>query len=517
MLGWIKGFKSDHPLDDKEGGRILLEGLQAKDPVTALEELSGYLDQVKTAGGLSPARAYALVDLLDRTGRAQYRKLNALYVSEAHRLTRFQQTRIAGATSALCQQLADGYRFCLAKYEVGATGASALRPYLHRIAARALRAYGGQLKWALLRYGPIERRIWEGLGQLYVASESLGFLREPLVLYRGQAGQSTPEQECLKALMLAVSAPDGLLPVQLDLAERLIARCAPRFACSAGAADGLHYVFDLSAAQPPGRLSRISGLPSSTLFFGPGEAAGEIAELIQFMTRHDAVPADFTVGGEHSFERVGETLRHLERYWSRDLPERRQRRRRHVESVSVVHEFEEVVANAGGLFLESPFVSNEETWTVEDESQGGFGALVKAPLGQWVRVGQLIGVRRDEGVTWAVGVVRRVSADRDGNQRVGVEVLSYGGAAVSVLPADAGDRDDTTPEDGEICVLLSTADTQSGDVTLLLRPGSHRRGRTLEMRAYDRAYRLTPLGSTEKGGDFELVRFRIEELPQPTR
>lgn len=512
MLGWIKGFKSDHPLDDKEGGRILLDGLQAKDPVSALEEVSGYLDQVKTADGLAPQRAYALVDLLDRTGRPHYRKLNALYVSETHRLTRFQQTRIAGTASALCQQLADGYRFCLAKYEVGAMGASALRPYLHRIAARALRAYGGQLKWALLRYGPIERRIWEGVGQLYVASQSLGFLHEPLVLYRGQAGQTTPEQECLKVLMLAVSAPDGLLPIQLDLAERLIARCAPRFTCSPKPADGLHYVFDLSAAHRPGRLSRISGLPASTLFFGPGEAGRQIAELIAFLTRHNAVPADFTLGGEHSLERLGETLRHLERYWSRDLPERRQRRRRHVESVSVVHEYEEVVANAGGLFLESPFVSNEEIWTIEDESQSGFGAFVKEPLGQWIRVGQLVGVRRDEGVTWAVGVVRRVSADREGNHRVGVEVISEGGAAVSVLPADAAERDDNTPEDGEICVLLSTAGTQSGEVTLLLRPGLRRPGQALEMRAYDRAYLLTPLGLTEKGGDFELARFRVQEI-----
>jgi hypothetical protein len=513
MLGWIKGFKSDHPLDDKEGGRILLEGLQAKDPVSALEEVSGYLDQVKTADGLSPQRAYGLVDLLDRTGRAQYRKLTALYVSESHRLTRFQQARTAGAASALCQQLADGYRYCLAKYEVGAMGASALRPYLHRIAARALRAYGGQLKWTLLRYGPIERRIWEGVGQLYVASQSLGFLREPLVLYRGQAMQTTPEQECLTVLMLAVSAPDGLLPIQLDLAERLIARCAPQFVSSATAADGLHYVFDLGAAHPPGRLSKISGLPASTLFFGPGTGGRQIAELTEFVTRHGAVPADFSIGGEYSLERVTETLRHLGRYWSRDLPERRQRRRRHVESVSVVHEYEEVVANAGGLFLESPFVSNEEPWTIEDQSQGGFGAFVKQPHGHWIRVGQLIGVRRDEGVTWAVGVVRRVTADREGNHRVGVEILSEGGAAVSVLPASATDRDEDLPEDGEVCVLLSNTGAQPGEVTLLLRPGLHRPGQALEMRAYDRAYLLTPLGLAEKGGDFELARFRVGDLP----
>ena len=513
MLGWIKGFRSDHPLDDKEGGRLLLAGLETKDPVTALEEVSGYLDQVKTADGLAALRGYEIVDLLDRTARPQYRKLNQLYVSEAHRLTKFQQGRIAAAAGTLCQQLADGYRFCLAKYEVGAIGASALRQHLPRITARAIRAYGGQLKWSLLRYGPVEGRTWEGLGQLYVAAQSLGFLGEPLVLYRGSTGRSSPEHEFLKVLMLAVSSPDSLLPIQLDITERLIARFAPNLASSRQAGDGLHYVFELSAARAPGRLARISGLPPSTLFFGPGTASRQVDELIAVIEQHNAVPSDLTLGTEHRLERVEEALRHLQRYWSRDLPERRQRRRRHVESVTVVHEFAEVVANAGGLFLESPFISNDETWTVEDKSEGGFSAVVREPQGHWIRVGQLIGVRRDEGVTWAVGIVRRVTSDEQGNRRVGVELLSHGGAAVTVLPAAISERDEGIAPDGEICVLLSSSSVQTGEVTLLMRPGLFRRGRELAMRAYDRSYVLSPLGLSEKGEDFELVRFRIGSQP----
>jgi hypothetical protein len=513
MLGWIKGFESDHPLEDKEAGRLLLAGIEAKDPVTALEEVSAYLDQVQTAEGLAALRGYEIVDLLDRTVRSQYRRLNQLYVSETERLTKFQQGRIAGAAGTLCQQLAEGYRFCLAKYEIGAVGASALRPHLPRIVARAIRAYGGQLKWSLLRYGLVENRTWEGLGQLYLAAQSLGFLGEPLVLYRGATGRSSPEHECLKVLMLAVSSPDGLLPIQLDIAERLIARFAPDLVASKRASSGLHYVFDLSAARAPGRLDRISGLPPSTLFFGPGTAARQVDELIAFIERTNAVPADLPLESEHRLERVEQTLRHLARYWSLDLPERRQRRRRHAESVTVVHEFAEVVANAGGLFLESPFVSNDESWMVEDKSEGGFGARVREPHGHWIRVGQLIGIRRNGGVTWAVGIVRRVTSDEEGNRRVGVEVLSDGGAAVSVLPAAMSERDEGTPSDGEICVLLSSATMQAGEITLLTPPGLFRWGRELEMRAYDRRYRLSPLGLSEKGEDFELARFRVDARP----
>jgi hypothetical protein len=511
MLGWTKGFRSDHPLEDKEGARLLLEGLASKDQVTALEEIAAYLDHVKTADSLSPLRAYEIVDLLDRTARPYYRKLNQLYISETHRLTKFQENRLTGAAEAFCQQLADGYRFCLAKYEVGAMGASALRVHLPRITTRALRGYGGQLKWALLRYGPSERRIWEGVGQLYVAAQSLGCLRDLLVMYRGAADSSTAERECLKVLMLAVSAPDGLLPVQVDIAERLIARFAPSFAGSMQPGGELQYTFDLAAGQPPGRLARIAALPTSMLFFGPGTAAGAVRELLESVERNDALPEGLPLGSEHSTTRVQETLRHLARYWSSELPERKQRRQRRVEPVSVVHEFEEVVANAGGLFLESPFVSNAEDWTVEDESEGGFGAYVREPQGQWVRVGQVIGVRRDGGVTWAVGIVRRVTSDEEGNRRVGIQVLSHGGAAVTVLPAFATERDDDDSPDGEICVLLAASAPQSGEVTLLVRPGLYRPARALEMRAYDRSYLLAPLGLAEKGEDFELVRFRITD------
>ena len=57
-----------------------------------------------------------------------------------------------------------------------------------------------------------------------------------------------------------------------------------------------------------------------------------------------------------------------------------------VERVSVVHDYDEVVANVGGLFLESPFVSNDEEWVIENESVGGLGAFVSQPHGAWLKV-----------------------------------------------------------------------------------------------------------------------------------
>ncbi len=164
MLSWIKRGRSDHPLDDKDAPKILLDDLAGKEPVPAIEQLSSYLDAVKTADNLKPLRALEIVDLLDRTGRATQRRLSQTFVAENEQLTKFQQARLWGAVYAYWTQIAEGYRFCLAKYQVGAIGAGALTPQLPRIICRAMRACAGQLKWSLLRYGPVEPRVWQDLG-----------------------------------------------------------------------------------------------------------------------------------------------------------------------------------------------------------------------------------------------------------------------------------------------------------------------------------------------------------------
>src|SRR3972149_3135868 len=50
--------------------------------------------------------------------------------------------------------------------------------------------------------------------------------------------------------------PDGLLPLEVELAERLIAALAPRFALADAPAPGLAFWIDLAQAMAPARLSR---------------------------------------------------------------------------------------------------------------------------------------------------------------------------------------------------------------------------------------------------------------------
>ncbi len=511
MLSWIRSRRSDHLLDDKDGASILLDELAGKDPIPALELVSSYLDAVKTAENLKPGRAFEIVDLLDRSGRPLERRLNQGLVAEGQRLTRFQQARLWTTVYAYWTQMAEGYRFCLAKYEVGAVGAAALKPQLPRITCRAMRACAGQLKWTLLRYGPVEPRVWQDLGGLYLLAESLRFAQITLGVYRGATGESSPERELLRALMLAVSSPDGLLPAQIEIAERVIAQLAGRFRMAPRPARGVHYIFELSGERPPGRLPANSRLTASMRGFGAGEASAEVEQIMQSIDRSQALPPDLALGGDYDPALVQTTLRHLLRYWAPMLPQRKERRRRHVERVSVVHDYEEVVANVGGLFLESPFVSNDEEWVVENESKGGLGVFVSQPNGAWLKVGNLIGIRREEGVSWGAGIVRRVTTDEQANRYIGIEILAHGGAAVTILAASTSAKDSPLPPQGELCILLPSATVQTGEATLLMRPGLFSPSRNLVMRAYDRQYLLLPLGLVESSDEFDLGHYRIFE------
>lgn len=514
MLRWIKGGRSDHPLDDEEAPGILLEQVSGKDPIPALESISAHLDAVKTADNLRPARAYEIVDLLDRTGRPLQRRLNHEYVADAQRMTRFQQARVWSSVYNYWTELAEGYRFCLAKYEVGAVGAAALKPHLSRITCRALRACTGRLKWTLLRYGPVEPRVWQDIGALYLLAVTLQFARAKLSVYRGAKGESSAEREFLHALILAMSSADGLLPQQIDIADRIIAHLSDSFRVAARPGRGVHWVFDLTGERAPARLPPAPELKPSTRCFGPGDAAAQLVRLAAFVKEHQAMPPEVSLGTDYDATLIQATLRHLQRYWTATPPERKDHRRRHLERVSVVHDFEEVVANVGGLFLESPFVSNDEEWVVENESDGGFGAVVPQPNGSWLKVGDLIGIRREDGVAWGAGIVRRVTVDDKGIRNVGIQMLAAGGAAVTVLSMTPEAKDSRISPDGEVCVLLPSGNAQSGEATLLMRAGLFSASQDLLMRAYDRQYHLFPLGLTERGNEFDVGRYRILEQLQ---
>jgi hypothetical protein len=505
MLNWMKGGGSDHPLTDEKAARELLADLPS-DVFKVLDELGGWLEQLQEAPDLKLSRAFEIVDVLDHAARGHLRRLQQEYVSTGGRLQRFQESRIWTASSQFWRRLSRAHVFLVKRFQSEGSTWGSIKDRVPLIVARGLRAGSMLLKWQLLRYGPVDRETWTMLGYLFAYAEDKGIAAKIVTVYPGS--DSTIQHEYLRAAMLAVSSTDSLLPAKLDIAERLIAYFADQYLIQRQPGKGCHFFVDLNSGSGPARFVARVEMKPGVRFLGPGTVAKALEALVSSMKTDGALPSSMDLGGTHPPEVVIETVRHLAKYWSPQPPARSEERKHAVSQIRVAHGFDDVVARLSEGYHESPeAVRIEETWTVENESPGGYGAVMTATAGDWVKVGALIGMQLSDGGAWGVGVVRRVSS-RDSRQRyVGIQLLARGATIVRLRPVDGG-----MPPQVALLLPSSAVDTRpSGEMSLLLREGGYSPKSALEMVAYSRSYLLAPRKLVEEGADFDMARFQVTQ------
>jgi hypothetical protein len=488
---------------DPASSRDVLQEITGREGGDCLQGLSGLLDKLKTARSLDLARAFDIVDDLDRAGRPAWRKAAHEYHAGAGRLTNYQANRLWAAVGDFMVQLAEAYEFCLASYETGAAGSAALRSQLLRMIGRALRLRVSALSWDYVRYASQFGR-WSELYRLYQLAEHRGCADQKVVLYRG-GRLCTIEQEFMQALMLAVAAPHSMLPEQIDVADRITARLAHHFALSGGAnaKASRAYFFDPASNNPPAR--ELPGIrpPFTARRFGLGDAEAELRNLAKRAERGELPLSEIGVD-RHSQEIVAPTLQHLIRYWCDVPPERRHSRRREPQRIVVSHGFAEIVAKVGNLPSAYPFVSSQETWLVENNAEGGIGALVASPHGAWVTIGCLVAFRYPEAGVWNLGVVRHLT-DEKADRFVGIELVSRGGVAVSLVrPKGRG----AATADDCLGVWLAGEPSKDGHIRLLVPRGMHSPSSVVHMRVHDREYVLTPGAPIAAGPDYQICLYR---------
>jgi hypothetical protein len=244
--------------------------------------------------------------------------------------------------SGFWRALGDGYILCLDQQEAGSGGATAVRKSLPVIFARALRVLTLQLKWVLLRYGPVEPRLWNELARLYKFAERKGIAESKVAVYPGVHGESTIREEFLKSLMLAASSTDGLPPIKQMIAERAVAQFSSAFVLSRKS-DGCTYCFNLDEPKPPVRLFQGAAASPGMLYFSAGEALAQLRQLIKQVVETGGVPKDINLGGTYEKDIVVATLKHLELYWSESPPARSSERRKTAARITVVPGFGEIL------------------------------------------------------------------------------------------------------------------------------------------------------------------------------
>ena len=492
------GGKADHPLADPKEARKLLEETAADDSLKALDELGHWFESVGATEGFKPDYRAQLVLQIDEAAQSHLRKLSREYLSSA-RLSKFQENRLWTAIHGYWERCGAAFAACVAFYDSGAKGADALKTSVALLGSRALRAFGQQMKWQYLRYGPFDNSIWGRAAKVYLQSEARGLLGRKVTVYPAVPGESTAEYEFVRIAMLAASSPDGLLPVEIELAERLIAHFAPSFSLFPKQEAEAAYWIDLAASQPPLRLAKPPQPSATVRFLSAGKAMQEAQALMDRVKTSNAVPSSVNLGGAYEPAMVQDVLEHLSMYWSTQPPERKHLRHRVKTRLAVVHGLEGVLAALGGSQSLDFGATEAESWIVDNVSAGGFGALVPQIQGEWLKIGCLLGLQPEGGDNWLLGVVRRFNRDTPKQGSVGIQTLARATQTVEFQIGAAA----------ETGLLLDPQGIETAsEAHVLLKSGVYIPGQNIEFEQGGKHVFLLPLGPAETGDDYEILRCR---------
>ncbi len=503
MLNLFGNGKSDHPMADLKSARKILDEIPAGDPFKALEDLSHWLESVCTPGSFKPDHRAQLVQPIDESAQLHLRKLQREYLSSP-RLSKSQENRLWTAIREWHRQSALAFAICIDAYATGQKGWEDLKQSMPLLTVRALRSLAAQMKWQHIRYGPPDNTLWVMFAKIYALAENRKHSQSRVIAYAGLPGETSPEKEFLKAVMFAASSPDSLVPVEIELVERLIAHLAGSFKLATSLQPDIVYCFDLANHEPPVRAAHLPHRAPTLRFFAAGGALKEIEKLAQTVKSTGAVPSSIALGGDYEPEVVLDVLDHLALHWAPKPPERRAQRHRVKSRLTITYGFDGVRAalDPTGEVQFDP--SKVESWIVENVSAGGFGASVPQIKGDWLKIGCLLGLQPEGGSNWVVGVIRRFQRESPGQGTVGIQTLARAAVPVQVKLQSAQTG---TSRDSETAILLNPIDS-AREAQLLLRANVLVAGQNLVLERNGKAYLLLPTGDMERGEDYELVRCR---------
>jgi hypothetical protein len=296
--------------------------------------------------------------------------------------------------------------------------------------------------------------------------------------------------------MFSASAMDSRLQADIELAEHVIEALAPAFELAKTPAPQLPYWIDLARPMTPARSQQPAQPAASLRFIGPGAALMRLQLLTQGVEKSGQPPAELKLGAGCDADTLLVVMRHLVAHWGSTPPERKHKRHNVTSRLKIAHGFDGVVRALGGGGDSLDFNGDADpTWTVENVSAGGFGALAPQAKSEWLKVGTLVAAWPEGAPGWLVGTVRRVSKLTPQAIRVGVETLSRAPAVSQFALRNTGAAGVLLPAVG-------------GETAIALRAGVYARGENLEATVSGRQHVYLPQGVAERGEDYEIVKFR---------
>lgn len=529
VLDWVKkrAGAASAPKPEPRPADALLPDLRDSDPVTALNELNGWLDPSRDAARADPkARSEILLQVQD-AGRAHVAALVAKYLEGA---ARKQAARDAVWKSLVQYQarLTHALGLC-AKALLGASYEDAtLLADAEVCAARALQSCRALAKICLLHYTGVPGGVWRLAYALHSGAEEIGSATSPVKADADPKKVTTVEQEFLRLLMLRVSEPDMLAPEEIEAADRVLEQLGEGFTLRPpGVADN-PFCFDPQGGLPPQRANAGQTPPgASARYFGPGMGFDAL-ERIQRQLAAARLEEIKVFGADISPAAQLDTVQHLLAFWlakpSAEPPARRPAQgtlQIHHGYAQVWRQLNDAGHGAGELSLADPDdfgPQPAETWTLRESSDAELAATFAQPGAGWAKCGAALAVTAQAGGESWVGVIRRMHCEPNQDAQVDIALLSRKPQALQLREVREKGEDSAVSEAASrqfdfasvrAILVAEPADGVSAP-SVLLPAASWKPGRIYET-TDDPVRRLRAVQAIRYGDDY--VRAKFEWLP----
>ena len=532
---WPKDIehKPGHPMASLDQVKSLLAGLPVNNAFEALEKITTWLASVIATPGFNPAIRLTVIQLLDATGHPFSLEMQRQHLA-MFRLQDARDQRLWQAALDFSRRCSDAYEICLAELDQ-----HSLPPeQLALVCARAMRAYTTQLKIQLMRYRPVEQRIWDGLFGFY----SLALAREaafiPVTIFPNETPTTNVQLELLCALMLEVASPESLTPDQLELTDRITSRLAGEFDFLGQPGEGCSYFINLAQPQPPENMDKEMTVNAGLRFFGAGPAKSKLEQIIK-QNELGTVDREYRFGDDYTVDQKLTVLRHLLLFWGPNPPRRQQERAGLSVVIDMVHDYNIVSKLITQVdFSGTPRLTGEtaaklkqqsrvdpvgaesstETWIAQDVSAKGVGATVPPDTGGWVKIGSLCGLKSQSSESWWVGVIRRLRTDADAQNNLLAGIVILARKPVAVWLRAPGKQMEQVTEwatlSGQFTydylhtILLPDENQSFGNATILMASGDYTPERIFDVMMGEKSRSIKLVELLEQGEDFDLVSFQ---------
>ena len=456
MLEWIKkvGADPDDPMRSPSAASALLANLRGADPVTALNELSGWLESLKHAEDFDQTVRSEVLGLIQETGAAHVSVLLGHYLgdlAEKPVLRELKWKALFDYASSLTQVLcvcATGLT-ATAKKDASSLSASAAA------AVRGLRACRTLAKVCLVHYRSAPSNLWRLAYSVHAGAEAADCATTAVHPHPSHKTATTVTQELLRLLMLQVSAPEMMAPEQIEVADRVTQQVGSDFTLRPrGVTDSL-FCFDPESDLSPQRaINPHPGQGAAMRYFGPGAGLDALARLHKQLGLANAAEVQ-AFGKDISSHAQVAAVEHLLLFWAAqagvhaarplagysrpahssrlcaNLPAPVQCRVRH-----------KGIGRSRNDATEDAKPQTPEEWALRDAGGSELGAEIPQLSGSWARCGALVGVSVRGSNAWWLGVIRRMHAELGKSMHVDIAVFSRKPLVASLRVLGKGDEDE---------------------------------------------------------------------------